>query len=392
MSTAPAPDSAILPTYAHIRLPLTLVRGEGSYVFDESGARYLDLYGGHAVLSLGHSHPRWVAAMQAQLATFTFYSNAVCSPVREEAARILVTHSYPSMSGVFFSNTGAEANETALKMARKATGRPFVVSMERGFHGRTMGALSATGFPALRDRFPQNAGQWTRFFPLGDRSVFSDVDPSTVAAVLLEPIQSVAGVYTAPPAYYRELREFATRHGICLVFDEVQTGTGRTGEWYAGTHWGVEPDIVTTAKGVAGGVPAGAVIVNAGVAATVEPGDQATTFGGNPMAAAGICATYGIIRDEGLLEGVRSASSRVVPELAAMEGVVEVRGCGYLLGVQCELPARTIQSRLLEAGVIVGTCSESHTIRLLPPLTLSDSEWDAFLAAFPKALEAGEAA
>lgn len=382
-------DTYVLPTYANIRMPLTLVRGEGSYVFDENGDAYLDLYGGHAVVSLGHSHPRWVARLQDQIATLTFYSNAVGSPVRANAARLLVEHSYPSMTGVFFCSTGAEANETAMKIARKATGRSVIVSMNRGFHGRTLGALSATGFPTLRQRFPQNAEQWTRFFSLGDRTLFEIEDTSAIAAVLLEPVQSVAGVYLAPADYYRQLRVFCSNHGISLIFDEVQTGTGRTGEWYAGSHWEVEPDIVTTAKGVGGGVAAGVVIVNRGIAETVEPGDQATTFGGNPLAAAGISATYGIIEEEGLLGKVRAESVRVMAALGRMPGVREVRGLGYLLGVECDAEARALQSDLLERRIIVGTCSEPHTIRLLPPLNLSTGEWDLFLEEFRRILGRG---
>jgi acetylornithine/succinyldiaminopimelate/putrescine aminotransferase len=379
-------EEFILPTYENIRLPLTLVRGEGSYVFDEADAGYLDLYGGHAVASVGHSHPRWVAEVGAQLQTLAFYSNAVGNPVRGEAARLLVGHSYASMKAVFFSNTGGEANETAMKIARKATGRSVVVSMDGGFHGRTLGALGATGFPALRRRFPENAERWTRFFPLGDRALLDVPDPEAIAAVLVEPVQSVAGVYAAPQSYYEDLRDFCTAHGICLIFDEVQTGTGRTGEWYAGTLWGVEPDIVTTAKGVAGGIPAGVVIVNDWVARTVEPGDQATTFGGNPLAAAGIRATYRIIEEESLLRKVRSESRRVMAALRNMTGVREVRGYGYLVGVECDVPAKMLQMALLGERVIVGTCAQPDTIRLLPPLTLAAGEWDRFLEVLGRVL------
>lgn len=386
MSWQSREDACTLATYREIRLPLTLVRGQGSYVFDEGGAKYLDLYGGHAVASIGHAHPRWVEEVQAQVQTLSFYSNAVFSPVRAEAAELLVTHSYESMKAVFFCNSGAEANETAIKIARKATGRPMIVAMEGGFHGRTLGALSTTGFVSLRQRFPQNAEQWTRFARLGDETLFETADPETIAGVLLEPIQSVAGVYAAPAAYYQKLRDFCRQHGICLIFDEVQTGTGRTGEWYAGTLWGVEPDIVTTAKGVAGGIPAGVVIANDWIAGTVQPGDQATTFGGGPLAAAGIRATYRIIRDEGLLERVRTESRRVMAALGRMPGVREVRGYGYLIGVECDRPAKPVQRGLIAQGIIVGTCSQPNTLRLLPPLTLTRDEWNSFLPVLERML------
>jgi len=377
-------DRFTLPVYTNIRLPLTLVRGVGTTVYDDRGNGYLDLYGGHAVCSIGHSHPRWVEAMIGQIAKLTFYSNATYCEVRAEAAEILVTHSYASMHGVFFCNSGAEANETALKIARKGTGRSQIVSMTGGFHGRTIGALSVTGFPKMRDRFPENIDMFTRFVDFGDPALFDMPDPEKVAAVILEPIQSVRGVFMADPEYYRSLRDFCSRNGIVLIFDEVQTGTGRTGQWYAGLHWGVEPDIVTTAKGVGGGIPAGVVMTSEAVADTIEPGDQATTFGGNPVAAAAIRATYQIIEEYGLVEQVRTTSATVIDRLAAIGGVREVRGLGYLLGVECELPAKVIQRRLFDERILVGECSEPHTIRLLPPLTVSMEEWEQFLDVFEK--------
>jgi acetylornithine/N-succinyldiaminopimelate aminotransferase len=207
-----------------------------------------------------------------------------------------------------------------------------------------------------------------------------------VAAVIVEPIQSVAGVYMATPDYYRRLREYTSDHGIYLIFDEVQTGSGRTGQWYAGTHWGVEPDIVTTAKGVGGGVPAGVVITNQSVSEKVEPGDQATTFGGSPLAAAAIRATYEIIEKERLVERVRAQSAQLVARLVKLDGVREVRGLGYLLGLESELPANELSARLLDERILVGTCSEPHTIRLLPPLTVGEAEWESFLQGLQKVL------
>ena len=380
-------DASTLPVYSNIRLPLTIVKGKGNCVYDDDGNEYLDLYGGHAVCSIGHSHPDWVHDMQRQIGTLTFYSNAVYNPVRAEAARLLVTHSYPSMHSVFFCNSGAEANETAMKIARKATGRSRIVSMRKGFHGRTIGALSATGFPAMRERFPENIETWSRFFEFGSADIFEMEEPDAVAAILIEPIQSVAGVYMADPDYYRRLREFSSQHGICLIFDEVQTGSGRTGEWYAGTHWGVEPDIVTTAKGVGGGMPAGVVIVNDSVAGTVEPGDQATTFGGSPLAAAAICSTYRVIEKEKLIDQVRDYSPRVVSRLLEFEAVREVRGLGYLLGIECSVSAKELSDRLLKERILVGTCSQGETIRLLPPLTMTMSEWEHFLDVFGKVVK-----
>ena len=380
-------DAYTLPVYSNIRLPLTIVKGKGNCVYDDDGNEYLDLYGGHAVCSIGHSHPDWVHDMQRQIETLTFYSNAVYNPVRAEAAEVLVTHSYPSMHSVFFCNSGAEANETAMKIARKATGRRSIVSMRRGFHGRTIGALSVTGFPAMRERFPENIEAWSRFFEFGSADIFDMEDPDEVSAIIVEPIQSVAGVYMAEPDYYRRLREFSSDHGTCLIFDEVQTGSGRTGAWYAGTHWGVEPDIVTTAKGVAGGMPAGVVIANEFVAGTVEPGDQASTFGGNPLAAAAICATYRVIEKGKLVDRVRDHSSQVISRLLELEAVREVRGLGYLLGVECSVSAKELSGRLLKERILVGTCAQGETIRLLPPLTMTMDEWEHFLEVFRKVVK-----
>jgi acetylornithine/succinyldiaminopimelate/putrescine aminotransferase len=381
-------DRFTLPTYSDIRFPLTFVRGEGSYVFDDGGRRYLDLYGGHAVCVLGHSHPRWVEALQRQAAELDFYSNLCYHPLRAEAAELLVSRSYPSMAQVFFCNSGAEANDTALKIARKATGRDRVVALEEGFHGRSIGSLSVTGFQKSRDLFPVNLSQHTHFVRLGDLAAIEAIDPRHVAAVILEPIQSVAGVKMAPAEYYRGLRRHTSRHGILLIFDEVQTGNGRTGAWFAGKHWDVEPDIVTTAKGVGGGFPVGAVIVNAAVAATVKAGDQASTFGGGPMAAAAVVATYRTLEEEDLVGRVARLSPQVVERLRGFvgRGVKDVRGLGYLLGVSCELPAKEVQRRLLDQGVLVGTSSDPATFRLLPPLTLGEEEWEQFFAVLPDAV------
>ncbi len=381
-------DTFTLPTYNHIRFPLSLVRGEGSYVVDDGGTRYLDLYGGHAVCLLGHCHPRWVEAMQRQIAEFVFYSNTVFCPRRGEAAERLVKHCYASMAGVYFCGSGAEANETALKIARKATGRKLVISMERGFHGRTIGALSVTGFQKMRDAFPENTDAFTRFVPFGDLDAVKAVEPGEVAAVILEPIQSVSGIQVAPPSYFRALRAYCEAQGIVLIFDEVQTGSGRTGKWFCGEHWSVEPDLVTTAKGVGGGFPVGTVIANKKMAQTVKPGDQATTFGGGPLAAAAIAATYRIIEEEGLVDQVARLSKGIVERLEAMKdrGVREVRGLGYLLGIEMDRPAKEVQKLLMDEKILVGTSGEPNTFRLLPPLTVSEEEWETFFVALDRVL------
>lgn len=380
-------DKYTLQTYP--KLKFALVRGEGSYVFDEAGNRLLDLYGGHAVSSLGHSHPRWVEAISRQAAAMDFYSNICYHPLRAEAAELLVRHSYSSMAGAYFCNSGAEANETALKIARKLTGRPMVIAMNEGFHGRTLGALSVTGLPKMRDAFPQNLAHLTRFVDLGDTRVLEAADPKEIAAIILEPIQSLAGVRVASPEYYRFLRSYSSEHQIALIFDEVQTGNGRTGKWFVGHHWGVEPDIVTTAKGMGGGFPVAAVIANAWVAADVKSGDQGSTFGGSPLAVAAVAATYRTLEEEGIVDQVARTSAKVISRLRQMVSqgrLRDVRGLGYLLGIECEAPAKEMQSRLLQEGVLVGTSNHSNTFRLLPPLTVSDGEWEEFFLALEKVL------
>jgi len=374
---------------AYPKLDFALVRGDGSYVYDQSGRRYLDLYGGHAVSSLGHSHPRWVEAISRQAATLDFYSNICYHPLRAEAAERLVRLSYPSMTGAYFCNSGAEANETALKLARKLTGRPLVAALDEGFHGRTLGALSVTGSAKLRHAFPENLEHLTRFVRLGDLEAIEALDARQIAAVILEPIQSLAGVRMASPDYYQGLRRYCSAHGIVLIFDEVQTGNGRTGKWFVGQHWDVEPDIVTTAKGVAGGFPVGAVIANRRVAADVKVGDQGSTFGGGPMAAAAVNITYRILEEEGIVEQVARRSQQVIARLRALAGrgaVREVRGLGYLLGVECEIEAKTLQARLRERGVLVGTSKQAQTIGVLPRLTVREGEWEEFFEALERAL------
>lgn len=375
-------DRFLLPTYK--KFPFALVRGEGNWVVDHRGERYLDLYGGHAVSLLGHSHPRWVEAITRQLRRLDFYSNVCYHPERAAAAELLVRHSYPSMHGVFFCNSGAEANEAALKLVRKATGRSRVVAMKKGFHGRTAAALSVSDTPRLHEMFPENLCSWTDFVELGDLGALERLPAREIAAVILEPIESLSGVYMAAPEYYPALREYCSRHEIRLVFDEVQTGSGRTGRWYAGEHWGVEPDVVTTAKGVGGGFPVGVVIANGAIASDVKAGDHGSTFGGGPLAAAAVAATYRILEEENLVETVARRGACVRDRLEGMVGaglVREVRGLGYLLGVELEVPATRLQEHLREQHVLVGTSGQANTVRLLPPLTVTEEEWDLFFAA-----------
>ncbi len=282
-------DAFQIPTYK--KLPVALVRGEGAYVWDADGRRYVDFYGGHCVVPVGHCAPRVVQAIQAQAAQLMFYSNVVYSPVRAEAAALLARMAPEGMRHVFFCNSGTEANETALKMARTFTGKTHVVAMNAGFHGRTLGSLLATHGSY---RAPYSAVlPETTFVPFGDADALEEVlaTRDDVAAVILEPIQSMAGLYTAEASYFERLRAACDAAGALLIFDEVQTGVGRTGTFSISESLGVPPDLITLAKSLASGVPVGAVLASDAVAGHVKVGDQGTTFGGGMLAMAALTAT-----------------------------------------------------------------------------------------------------
>ena len=268
------------------KLPLAAVRGHGCYVHDAEGVQYLDLYGGHAVALAGHCHPRVVGAIKAQADRLLFYSNLVYSDVRARAVELLAAIAPPGLRKVFLCNSGAEANETALKIARKHTERRVIVSMTDGFHGRTLGSLGATGIESYRDpAYPLPAEH--RFVPYGDVTALEDAIRDDTAGVMLEPIPSMGGIRVAEDAYFTALREQCSAAGAFLIFDEVQTGFGRTGRAFFGEHVGVVPDLITGAKGIASGFPAGVVYVREDVAADMGYGEQGTTFGGWPAGQCG---------------------------------------------------------------------------------------------------------
>jgi len=351
------------------RLPLEIARGEGVYVWDVEGKRYLDFYAGHAVASTGHCHPRVVEAVQDQAAKLIFYSNVAGLRLRDEAAALLVRSAPEGFPQALFANSGAEANENALKMARRHTGRTDVVAMHGGFHGRTAGAMSVTGVEKYRAQSaPLLPG--VTLVPFGDLAAAEAAVTGRTAGVILEPIQSMAGVKTAPPEYFRGLRNLCDRAGALLIYDEVQTGIGRTGTmFFAGRH-GVRPDLITLAKGIASGVPLSAVLVRDFIAGKVGYGEYGATFGAGPVAMAAMKATLETIAEERLLDNVNRTSSVAIERLKGVRGVREVRGLGFLLGLKVDADAGALQAELLRRGAIVGTADEPGVIRLLPPLTL----------------------
>jgi acetylornithine/succinyldiaminopimelate/putrescine aminotransferase len=375
-----------IPTYA--QLPICVVRGESCRVFDEDGRSYLDFYGGHAVALTGHCHPRVVAALREQAGRLLFYSNVVFNDTRARALASLAAAMPSGMSRAFLCNSGSEANEAAIKTARRVTGRREVISMLNGFHGRTMGSLSATALGHyLADYAPGVPDH--RFIPFGDLAAAEHAVSEKTALVLLEPIQSMGGMGTASDEYVVGLRRLCDRTGTLLAFDEVQTGPARTGRWWYGDHAGVVPDIITTAKGLGSGVPVGAMLATDPVSAKVKEGDQGTTFGGGPLACAAIDATLSVIREERLVENAALRGQGLAHASRALRGVTGIRGRGLLLGIELDRDAKPVVQALREKHrVLAGTTSDPKVVRLLPPAVLGDPEVAEFVAALSSVLDA----
>jgi acetylornithine/N-succinyldiaminopimelate aminotransferase len=361
------------------KFPFVIERGQDVWVYTTTGERYLDLYGGHAVVSTGHSHPRIVGAIADQAARLIFYSNLVYNDARARAAKKLVEIAPQPLTKAFFVNSGTEANENAMKIARMLTGREKIISFEGGFHGRTPGSASATGLAKYRENVsPLLAGHVYADFG-NVASVESLLDEET-AAIILEPIQSMGGVRMAEPEFYQALREMCDQANAMLIYDEVQTGMGRTGEFFFAGRFGVVPDMIALAKGIASGVPMGALLMTDAIAGEIKTGDLGTTFGGGPLACAALEATIDVIRDENLLENVRENSEYLFAELRKMLPVEEVRGLGYLIGLKVAGgTAKPVQQALLEKKIITGLSDDPSVLRLLPPLTLKRPEIDLFL-------------
>lgn len=362
-------DAYVLPTYQ--KFPFVLERGEGCWVWDDAGEKYLDLYGGHAVAALGHSPKEVAAALASQAGKLLFYSNLVYVRARAEAARALVEFCGEDGSQVFFCNSGAEANENALRIARSVTGRATVVAAEGGFHGRTAGAISVTG--AKYRKGLAGLGADAAHVPFGDLAAAERAIGPSTAAFLLEPIQSVQGAATAAPGYLEGLLALCEKRGALLIFDEVQTGVGRVGARSARHAWGVRPHLQTFAKALASGVPAGAVLAAPEVAGKVKPGELGSTFGGGPLACAAISATLGEISKRKLWENA-AAMEKLIRETFAFPQIVEIRGKGLLLGIVLDRPSKDVRTALLNRKIIVGGADDPNVIRLLPPLTVGPAE------------------
>src|ERR1044072_5515217 len=370
------------------KMPIAAERGEGVWIYTSDGDKYLDLYGGHAVAGTGHSHPHVVAAIHAQAAKLLFSSNLVFSEARARAAEKLVSVAPPKLTKAFFCNSGTEANENAMRMARMVTGRENIVSFSGGFHGRTADSISATFLGKYREIGKPNVpGHVEAEF--GDIESVRAVADESVAAIMLEPIQSMAGVRTAPPEFFQSLRELCDERGIVLIFDEVQTGVGRTGDgFFAGSEaaGGVVPDIVTLAKALGSGIPVGACLVEESVSAAIKENDLGTTFGDGMIAMAAVNATLEAIEQDGMLANVKAVEAHLRARLSEVPAVVAVHGRGFLLGLEFADKAARVHKALLDRKVITGTSSDAKVLRLLPPLCLQTAEVDLFIAKLKEAV------
>ncbi len=383
----------LMATYPPV--PVTFVRGDGSYLWDDAGRRYLDLLSGLAVTSLGHAHPAVAQALATQAATLLHVSNLFGNQIGPDVARTLdrlVGDGTPLGGQVFFCNSGAEANECAIKLARRfgGRGRHVVVSAYGSFHGRTLATLHATGQPAKHEPYQP--------LPEGFRHVAWDdldalavaIDPG-VAAVLLEPVQGEGGVNPASAAYLQGVRRLCDERGALLILDEVQTGLARTGRWFGFQHAGVMPDVVTMAKALGNGVPIGACWARPGVSSVFEPGDHATTFGGQPLATAAARAVLATMEAEDAPGRAARAGARLTELVTALPGVAGVRGSGLLLGIELDgLDAREVNAALLAAGVVANAVTPT-ALRLAPSLLIDDAEIDEAVAALAAVLAAARA-
>lgn len=363
---------------------INIVRGQGCRVWDENGTEYLDLYGGHAVISIGHAHPHYVEAIARQVNALGFYSNSVINSLQEEVATRLGRVSGYEDYSLFLINSGAEANENALKLASFHTGRSRVLSFKKAFHGRTSLAVEATDNPAIVA--PVNANGRVTFLPLNDiDAVLSELAKGDVCAVLLEGIQGVGGVQLPTRLFMQQLRQACTDNGTVLILDEIQSGYGRTGAFFAHQHAGIRPDLITVAKGMGNGFPLGGVLIAPQFQAV--HGMLGTTFGGNHLACAAALAVMDVIESENLLENANKIGSYLLKELERVPQLKTVRGIGLMIGIEFDKSVKDIRDRLLKNQHVFTGVSGSNVIRLLPPLSLSMDEADLFLKRFEAALQ-----
>ncbi|MDR1226951.1 MAG: aminotransferase class III-fold pyridoxal phosphate-dependent enzyme [Prevotellaceae bacterium] len=363
--------------------PVEPVKAQGCYVYDANSARYLDFYGGHAVISIGHTHPHYVKRVTEQLNTVAFYSNAVQNSLQTQLADKLGKISGYTSYSLFLCNSGAEANENAIKLASFHTGKKKVLAFGRAFHGRTSGAVAATDNPKIVSPF--NVTPNIEFVPLNNiAAVKAQLQSNEFCAVIIEGIQGVGGVIMPDDEFLRDLRALCTQHSACLIVDEIQSGYGRTGKFFAHQWAGIAPDLITTAKGMGNGFPIGGLLISPAFKAV--HGMLGTTFGGNRLACAAALAVLEVFESENLLENAKSMGQLLMGELRNILEIKELRGRGLMIGIELTSLASETRNKLLFAQKVFTGASGTHTIRLLPPLCISNQQVDEFMVAFKKSL------
>ena len=365
---------------------VNIVKGEGCKVWDEKGNEYLDLYGGHAVISIGHAHPKYVEKIGHQVATLGFYSNSVINTLQQRVASKLGKISGYEDYNLFFINSGAEANENALKLSSFKNGKRRVIAFKKAFHGRTSLAVEVTDNPKIVA--PINAGGHTTFVAMGDiDAVRAEIERGDVTAVIIEGIQGVGGVQIPSVTFLQQLQQLCNSTDTTLILDEIQSGCGRSGKFFAHQWAGIKPDIITQAKGIGNGFPVGVVLISPKFQAVY--GELGTTFGGNHLACAAVEAVLDVMETENLLDNANVVGNCLLEELKKLNGIKEVRGQGLMIGIEFDEPVKDIRSRLLfEERVFTGV-SGTNTIRLLPPLTLTMEQAGEFIARFKRVLVKG---
>lgn len=372
------------------RIPLSFTHGKGCYLYGTDGREYLDLVAGIAVNALGYAHPDWVAAVQAQVARMTHVSNLYYVQEQAELAERVASITPGDLDRCLFVNSGAEANEGALKLAVRYTGRGRIMAAIDGFHGRTSAAMGATGQKSIQASFEPLIADAYDYFPFGDLEAVKEKMTRDTAALIVEPIQGESGVHTASAEFFKGVRDLCTDNGTMMIVDEVQTGIGRTGEWYGIQNFGVVPDIITMAKALGGGTPIGAVCSTDQISKVMTPGTHGTTFGGNPLVCAAGCAVLDIMKRDKIVPHVKDIGARWMADLKAIDSpmIREVRGYGLIIGIQMDSSetASKVQSYCRENGVLINV-AHGGTIRLIPPLILEDSQKDVFTGLLREALD-----
>ena len=363
---------------------VNIVKGEGCKVWDDKGNEYLDLYGGHAVISIGHAHPKYVEMISNQVATLGFYSNSVINILQQRVAEKLGRISGYEDYSLFFINSGAEANENALKLSSFKNGNRRVIAFNKAFHGRTSLAVEVTDNPKIIA--PINANGHTTYVEMGDiDTVRAEIEKGDVTAVIIEGIQGVGGVQIPSPAFLQQLQQLCNSTGTTLILDEIQSGCGRSGKFFAHQWARIKPDIITQAKGIGNGFPVGVVLISSKFQAVY--GELGTTFGGNHLACAAVEAVLDVIEADNLLDNVNRIGEWLLGELKKIDGIKEVRGQGLMIGIEFDEPVKDIRRRLLFEERIFTGVSGTNTIRLLPPLTLTMEQASLFIDKFKKVIQ-----